>query len=263
MCNPYARTRGPQPEKQPDIGAVRTLMRPSPLFCLATAVVLGGCCGPGSFDREVRFDLGVEPVDGPPDVHLDVYAIRLGDTLTVSAQGWETYFGDNGCVPRGPLGPTSRMTPDRYTWSSSAPDVLEVDRRGRIHALREGQAVVGASADGAGDSIRVRVLPFFTALRVTPEEAEVAVGDTVSFIVEALAPDGEPVRGVNFRTAGLFLSQPFEARDVAANTTYSHLDDDPVHFVFVAIAPGNVPLAASLRVVGASDITAEAMLRVR
>lgn len=238
-------------------------MRPSPLFFLAASLVLGGCCGPGSFDREVRFDLGVERIDGPPDVDLDVYAIRLGDTLTVSAQGWETYFGDNGCDPRGPLGPTSRVTPDHYAWSSSAPDVLEVDPRGRIHALREGQAVISAAAAVAADSIRVRVLPFFTTLRVTPAEAEVAVGDTVSFIVEALAPDGEPVRGVNLPSAGLFLSQPSGAGGVAANTVYSHLDADPARFVFVGITPGIVPLTASVRVVGASDITAEATLHVR
>lgn len=233
-------------------------------FALMTGVVaVGGCCGSFSFDREIRFQVGIGSIEGPPSTRLEIYAIRVGDTATIEARPWETYFGDSGCDPRGPLELPSAQAPDRYAWSSSDPGVVEVDRVGTIRGVREGEATLGVVAAGTRGEIRVRVLPRFTRLRITPSEAEVARGDTVGFRVEALDADGARVPGVNFRTAGLMLHQPSESSTVAANSVWSRLDDDPVRFVYLALAPGEVTLTARTRVIGAGAVTAQAVLRVR
>jgi hypothetical protein len=238
-------------------------MRAYAVAVVAGALALGGCCGSFSFDREIRFQVGVESIDGPPNTRLELFAIRVGDTATISARPWETYFGDSGCDPRGPLELSSPQAPERYSWSTSDPDVVEVDRLGTIRGVRQGETTLTVAAAGARGEIQVRVLPSFTALRITPSEAEAAPGDTVGFRVEALDADGMRVPGVNFRTAGLMLHQPSETTDIAANSTWSPLEDDPVRFVYLALAPGEVPLTARARVLGATEVTALAVLHVR
>lgn len=237
-------------------------MRARSVAIVTGALALGGCCGSFSFDREIRFQIGVDSVDGPPDTRLEVFAIRVGDRATITARPWETSFGDYGCEPRGPLQPPSPQAPERYAWSSSDAGVVEVDRLGTIRAVRPGEATLSVMAAGARGEIRVRVLPHFATLRITPTEAEAAAGDTVGFRVEALDADGVRVPGVNFRTAGLMLHQPPETTGIAANSVWSHLDADPVRFVYLALSPGEVRLTARTRVIGATEVTAQAVLHV-
>lgn len=233
------------------------------IAALAGALALNGCCGSFSFDREIRFQVGTASIEGPPDARLELFAIRVGDTATIEARAWETYFGDSGCDPRGPLEPPSPQAPERYAWSSSDAGVVDVDRLGTIRGVRVGEATLTVTAAGARGEIRMRVLPHFTALRITPSEAEATPGDTVGFLVEALDADGARLPGVDFRTAGLMLHQPSETSDIAANSAWSQLDADPVRFVYLALSPGEVPLTARTRVIGATEVTAQAVLHVR
>ena len=83
------------------------------------------------------------------------------------------------------------------SWSSSSPEIVAVHADGILDALAEGQtSIVASVAHSDADSILATATVLITVVadpttqlalvRVAPEMADLAVGDTLAFIASAL-----------------------------------------------------------------------------
>lgn len=72
------------------------------------------------------------------------------------------------------------------TWTSENPAIASVDRAGLVRALKEGQANIRTSGDGASGEITVRVLKNrLTGLEVSPTEATTKTGNVLHFAAKS------------------------------------------------------------------------------
>jgi len=98
-------------------------------------------------------------------------------------------------------------------------------------------------------------------IRLTPDSVLLDVGDTISFLVEAIDVNGGVIAELN-RASGLLRlhGEPSDWSDpIAANQA----DSDGVHFLWRAYRPGLVTLRAGVAVYGTESVTASATILVR
>ncbi|MEW5931484.1 MAG: Ig-like domain-containing protein, partial [Gemmatimonadota bacterium] len=128
----------------------------------------------------------------PPTVRLERSELQLvaGDTARLTAQ----LVSASG----------SPLPGQGVSWSSSAPEVVSVDRDGAVSALRAGEATVTASAGQASATALVRVSSRVAVLRISPEEDTLnAVGATIALAATVLDPSGQPVPAASVVWASL------------------------------------------------------------
>lgn len=239
--------------------------KPRPVVCALTlALVTAGCCSFGAFDHIVEVGAPTMQVDGPPSYPYPAFVTVTGASAQLTAQARETYFGDAGCDPEGPLGPGSRREPEAYSWESTDLSVATVDGFGQFTAHAEGATVIQVRSDRVDDvgQLELRVLPPFASIDVQPTTTTVSVGDTVSFTVRALDETGALVPAITARSAGLFLRPPPGPNPVVSNTIFSELESSPVRFVFLANGPGTAELTATVRVMGREHLAGTATVTV-
>lgn len=72
-------------------------------------------------------------------------------------------------------------TPEQaaFDWSSSDPEVASVNAEGLVTALSTGEALITVKFQGRSDACRVTVTEKVDAVKVTPETAEVLIGETI------------------------------------------------------------------------------------
>lgn len=80
-----------------------------------------------------------------------------------------------------------------FDWRSTDPQVVAVDGQGTAAAISNGQAFVVASGAGFSDSARVVVDQRVASLTVTPDTADIPVGDTLDFDATATDANGHTV----------------------------------------------------------------------
>lgn len=245
----------------PSRGTWREIRVRHPLVALAAALSLSACCLFADFDRDVVVShssgLQVEALPGDAGgtdpvnargIPLPRFALRVGDTATFQARAEETYFGDSGCQPEGPLGPSSTEDPDRFAWSVEDPALFSALPGGQVQGLAVGEGLLWAEhrdPEVMGGAL-IRVLPWFDSIRVEAARDSVVLGDTVTILITALR-DGTPVDGITFRSAGIHAAS--DPAGALVNSIYSVLDESPVRMVMIAQAPGSVTLRGAHRVV--------------
>jgi hypothetical protein len=86
--------------------------------------------------------------------------------------------------------PANDRALEPITWTSSAPNVLRVDR-GLVTAVAPGRATLTATAGGAKGTTHVRVIAnTITSVTITPERPKVRTGDVVRFTLRARSAAG-------------------------------------------------------------------------
>ncbi len=92
------------------------------------------------------------------------------------------------------------------TWTSENPEVVSVDRAGRLRAGRPGVTVVWATCEGVEGPTEVTVTPERVAtVAIVPPQARVTAGETVQLRAEARGGGGVPLLG---RTVSWTSSDP-------------------------------------------------------
>ena len=109
-------------------------------------------------------------------------ALAPGDTVTLDAQAEDA----NG----------SPIDDAVFAWSSSDTAVATVDTTGLVHAVDEGSATITATSGNESGSAAVTVVrevAVVSVVVVTPAEARLAPGDTVTFTARAEDANGSPI----------------------------------------------------------------------
>ena len=81
---------------------------------------------------------------------------------------------------------------DIFTWTSTAPDIVDVDGRGSVRAKAFGFAEIRANVGNIRGSIWLQSIP--SKVIVTPDVKSLFVGDTHTFRAAALDVAGKEVR---------------------------------------------------------------------
>lgn len=175
------------------------------LLLCAAALLLAGCSSAtdgGTPANQIEI--------GPPNP-----TVALAETLQLTA----TVRDDDGHPIAGAV----------VFWSSSAPQIAEVDQDGLVTPRQIGEADIAASSEGRSGVVRVRVLRK-RAARVTlaPASSSATVGDTVPMQVVVEAVDGERLTD---RTVSFASTAPTVADVVGAGLA-------------VARAPGTASIVA-------------------
>lgn len=105
----------------------------------------------------------------------------LGDTLLFTGSA---IFATGDPIPGAPL-----------TWTSRAPEVLEVSSDGVGVARGEGEARVVASFQEHQDSVQVQVNPVVAEVEVVPAQVEVEPGESADLAAEARDARGNVIEG--------------------------------------------------------------------
>jgi hypothetical protein len=110
-------------------------------------------------------------------------ALWAGDT---SRLGASLHYANAEC-----FGTVWRSTekPERFVFTSLQPDIVRIDERGRIAALKPGIATVRVISQGTLGELAVLVEPYMRSLQIIgPRTAK--IGDTVTVTVEAFDREG-------------------------------------------------------------------------
>ncbi len=100
--------------------------------------------------------------------------LTVGDVDTVRAQG---YVGGWPSI----LKYDSEMGPERFTYSSSAPHVAQVDRKGIVMAISSGLTMLYAAAEGVRSGpLKLTVAPPAVRLLAEPATISATVGDILA-----------------------------------------------------------------------------------
>ncbi len=86
----------------------------------------------------------------------------------------------------------TQLTGRGVTWSSSVPNTVFVLATGRVQALARGSATITANIEGKTATAKIAVLAPVTGVVVTPDNATLAVGDTLRLHVALVSSDGGP-----------------------------------------------------------------------
>lgn len=85
------------------------------------------------------------------------------------------------------------------TWSSLAPQIVEVSSTGRLEAVSVGTTEVRVSAGTVKATVAVRVTQVATEVRLSPATAQlIGAGDTLTFVAEARDRGGHPIPSAEF-----------------------------------------------------------------
>ena len=242
---------------------------------LTVPLATASCCGSGAFTRDVEIDAGPqscclrhpqwpyepgEPLN-PDGIPLPRIGLRLGDTATFRAQADESYFGDSGCVPEGPLAPSSTRAPDRYTWFTDDRTKLSVRPDGHVRTLALGTHVLNAELNDPRVRGRalVAVVPWFDSIDVWVARDTVVVGDTVSVLLAAY-DGGTFVPGITSRTA--LLRPEFSLEAPYFNTIFGQKDEAPASYVVQATRPGLARVSGGTSVHNARRVTGSATFMI-
>ncbi len=91
---------------------------------------------------------------------------------------------------------SARRDPEA-TWQSDAPEVVTVNRFGRVTAHAPGTATLAATVDGVTGSLAMRAEPFTgTSIAITGAVARVRTGDVLDFGAEVRDSNGQLLTGV-------------------------------------------------------------------
>jgi hypothetical protein len=214
-------------------------------------ILLSGCCIYGvwgvAFDRAEGYD---DPHGaGPPAFY------QVGDTVTLVAR--EAYCEADCHDPAGP----SDLDPLAYEWSSSDLSIASMLAPGRVYFSGLGRFQLTVATSHAVARLDGRVFPRIAAVRLTPSHVTIPVGDTVSFLVEALDGNGSVIAEVGRPTGSVRIEQ--SPLDLSEPIAGNQAESDGVHFVYRGYHPGTVTLTARLPIYRVFDRTATAILVVR
>ncbi len=87
------------------------------------------------------------------------------------------------------------ITTDRQlSWSSSHPEILEIDATGRVSALAEGTATVLVESEGVSQGLSVEVVPDpVTSIELTPHSLQLQEGEEAGIGIALFGPDQRPL----------------------------------------------------------------------
>src|SRR4051812_37631074 len=142
-----------------------------PALCMLTMLSVFASCG------------GVVAVHVfPPPLCLPM---ALGDSAYVVASADRSNF---------PVQAYSSVTkPDAFSWSSSDPAVISVNRFGLIHAKSVGVATISATAESLTGTTEIHVAEVGQTASVDPAVIGLGVGDTVMVHAHAWDKAGAPI----------------------------------------------------------------------
>lgn len=152
---------------------------------------------------------------------------QLGDTVQFLAE--QEFRNAQGYTTRG-----QSSTDPRYTWTSTAPEVIRMIAPGRFEMLKVGEAYVTVETAYNRRTARILVLPRVRSLRATPRQATAIVGDSILIDVDPLDSTGAVIPVIK-GTLDVIL---------AANTL-----DAAGHYSVVALVPSRLP-PFTLRAIG-------------
>ncbi|TVP44221.1 MAG: hypothetical protein EA350_12175 [Gemmatimonadales bacterium] len=139
------------------------------------------------------------------------------------------------------------------TWSSSAPQVFEVDGSGRVSGVSAGSALARAEIAGVTGSRTIQVLPRPVAdVVVAPTEVELARGDVVQLVVTLRDDAGNELTGrpVTFQSANqsiaMVTSDGLVQGMQAGTTQITVRSGDASTVVPVTVLPGDEPSIQSI-----------------
>lgn len=137
-----------------------------PSLALVLSVLVAGCDGGPS-----------APQISSVRVEASASAVVLGESLQLEA------------VPLNPRGePISGLN---ATWSSTAPQVLEVDAQGRVTGRALGSATIQATVNGVAGGRSIQVIPVPVAsIEVTPPQVELIRGEEAQLAVTLRSAGG-------------------------------------------------------------------------
>ncbi len=212
-------------------------------------VAVTSCCPFGVWHLRVSVaGYGDEGWGNPPP------AFQVGDTVQFLAE--EGYFEATCRTPARP----SDQSPDKYEWRTSGPSAEVLDG-GLIAFSDTGDFQLTVSTSHVQDIITRRIVSRVAEVRLTPNDVIVDVGDTVSFLVEALDEAGSVIPELNLASRLLRLhGKPNDWENpIAGNMA----DNDGIHFYWGTLRPGVVTLRARVAVCGTESIVAIGRLEVR
>jgi hypothetical protein len=131
------------------------------------------------FDAPERYRLTVALSDGSW-----ASAFETGDEVT--------FIAAEGDLDAMEHPPDSRIAPQNYGWASSNTAVATISN-GVLVARSIGASTITAQGLHSKTSFQVLVGPRFGRIELTPDSANVAVGETATFRVLAFDPDGQPI----------------------------------------------------------------------
>ena len=125
-----------------------------------------------------------QPSDGKATAHGPRLCLRESPTIPFTV-------GDTATLEVGPIDRSDSLCAVRgeaIRWRSSNPRVLSVDDRGFASAVAPGHAVITATSSatqgpGASDSATFAVIPALRDVRIVPDSATLALGDSAVFRV--------------------------------------------------------------------------------
>ena len=137
---------------------------------------------------QIRFLLALAPLalQAQSVAHVDVASpqarLIVGEQVQLTAVARD----ENGRM----------MRAARFFWGSDNEDIVQVDSRGRVTAVGLGIAAIYADMEGVHGHVIFQVLPL--RLAVTPDKAELAVGETLQFRAVAYDIKEAPIPNVGF-----------------------------------------------------------------
>ena len=126
-------------------------------------------------------------------------------------------------------------------WSSTDTEVATVDGQGTATAQGNGEALIVASAMGVADSAELVVQQTVSSVQVTPDTADIPVGDTLDFDADVTDANGNPVPGATVS----WVSRNTQVATVDDTGTVIGQDDGST---FIVASSGGVADSADLDV---------------
>lgn len=142
-------------------------------------------CSCSSTPTQVSIGLGER-------TYRSITAIRIADTATVLSTAFYGRWSDCRLVD-------SRLTPTLFRWTSSDSSVLRINADGVAHAMREGRALIWATADEVTSrSLAVVVHRAIARFAHSPSPLELVRGDSLRSTVWPVDSTGASVGAVPF-----------------------------------------------------------------
>ena len=120
--------------------------------------------------------------------------VALPTVLCGPLAAGDSVYADAGAYGEVLLQYTASQSPRRFSWTSSAPEVVSVSPSGLLKAGKPGSATIKSETDGVIGAAEIRVISATATAQVTPARPGGIVGDTIALTALAYDRDGAALR---------------------------------------------------------------------
>ena len=180
-------------------------------------------------------------------VGFDFAAYTVGDTVRVEAQELYETMNDKDLV-------LSSQSPALFTWTSSAPNKVEVSAPGVFVMKAPGNSTIGVRTSHDVFEIPVSVLPSGATFRLLPRDTTVSVGGRVTTALRIFDAQGAPVAVTPRASDVFFLLRGNVPENELPPTLPPILVQDLNTYTFRTNRAGRVEMVAILHVHGRPDL---------